>query len=145
MIHMDEGLPFYQAMERTTAYLTENEPVPVAELIAGLPHEEKAMPAAGEGKTGEIAICGESTGVDEAIPAGAVEELAKAAAHVIPGCRNMAGGLETVPQEQDDRESGSGCPGIETISDENQPVPSPMRISLKQRRSQSRMWRQYRR
>lgn len=145
MIHMDEGLPFYQAMERTTAYLTENEPVPVAELIAGLPHEEKAMPAAGEGKTGEIAICGESTGVDEAIPAGAVEELAKAAAHVIPGCRNMVDGLETVPQEQEDGASENGGPGIETISDKNQPVPSPMRISLKQRRSQSRMWRQYRR
>ena len=74
-----------------------------------------------------------------------MEELAKAAAHVIPGGRNMVDGLETVPQEQEDGASENGGPGIETISDKNQPVPSPMRISLKQRRSQSRMWRQYRR
>ena len=73
-----------------------------------------------------------------------MEELVKAAAHVIPGSMETTDEPEAIVQEQADAMAEKRWLFYRTGSD-SQSVSSLMRVSLKQRRNQSRMWRQYRR
>lgn len=144
IVHMDEGIPFYRAMEQTVAYLTGHVPVSIPDLMRCLPLEEQTGPMAADGERKEEQRRETNVAADEAVPAGAMEELVKAAAHVIPGCEENGEKAETIVQEQADVMAEDGDSSIEPCSG-SQPVPAVMRVSLKQRRSQSRMWRQYRR
>lgn len=142
--HLDEGNPFYQAMVQTVAYLTEHVPVSIPDLMKCLPLEERPGHVSADRDLKEEQACETNAAADETVPAGAVEELAKAAAHVIPGCMESTDEPETIVPEPADaiaEDGGSSTePGRDSLS-----VPAVMRVSLKQRRSQSRMWRQYRR
>lgn len=142
IVHLDEKIPFYQAMEQTIAYLTGHVPVSIPDLVKFLPLEEQ--PAHVSKGTEEKRTCETNAAADEAIPAGAMEELVKAAAHVIPGSMETTDEPEAIVQEQADAMAENVGSSTEPGSD-SQSVSSLMRVSLKQRRNQSRMWRQYRR